>query len=39
MESQDRYSTLFKDKTKYNVIMSVLVGMIYLEMKNTLMAV
>ena len=35
MESQDSYSALFEDKTKYNAIMGALAGVIYREMRNT----
>jgi type I restriction enzyme R subunit len=33
MESQDSYSALFEDKTKYNAIMNALAGVIYREMR------
>jgi type I restriction enzyme R subunit len=33
MESQDSYSALFGDKTKYNAIMNALAGVIYREMR------
>lgn len=35
MESQDSYSALFEDKTKYNAIMGALAGVIYREIRNT----
>lgn len=35
MESQDSYSALFEDKTKYNAIMSALAGVIYREMRTS----
>ncbi|MCR5803732.1 MAG: DEAD/DEAH box helicase family protein [Clostridia bacterium] len=34
MESQDSYSALFEDKTKYNAIMSALAGIIYRELRS-----
>lgn len=34
MESQDSYSSLFEDKSKYNAIMSALAGVIYREMRS-----
>jgi type I restriction enzyme R subunit len=36
MESQDSYSALFEDKTKYNAIMNALAGVIYREMRATI---
>jgi type I restriction enzyme R subunit len=33
MESQDSYSSLFEDKSKYNAIMNALAGVIYREMR------
>ncbi len=33
-ESQDSYSALFEDKTKYNAIMGALAGVIYREMRR-----
>ena len=33
-ESQESYSALFEDKTKYNAIMSALAGVIYREMRK-----
>ncbi len=33
-ESQESYESLFKDKNKYNAIMSVLAGVIYREMRK-----
>ena len=33
-ESQDSYSALFEDKTKYNAIMGALAGVIYREMRK-----
>ncbi len=34
MESQDSYSALFEDKTKYNAIMNALAGIIYRELRT-----
>lgn len=34
MESQDSYSALFEDQAKYNVVMSVLAGVIYRKMRD-----
>jgi type I restriction enzyme R subunit len=34
MESQDSYSSLFEDKSKYNAIMNALAGVIYREMRR-----
>ena len=34
MESQESYSSLFEDQTKYNTVMSVLAGMVYREMRS-----
>ena len=34
MESQESYSSLFEDQAKYNVVMSVLAGMVYREMRS-----
>lgn len=34
MESQDSYSALFEDKSKYNAIMSALAGVIYRELRK-----
>ena len=34
MESQDSYSSLFEDKSKYNAIMGALAGVIYREMRS-----
>lgn len=36
MESQESYTTLFEDKTKYDAIMNALAGVIYREMRQTL---
>ena len=33
-ESQESYESLFKDKNKYNAIMSALAGVIYREMRD-----
>ena len=33
-ESQESYESLFKDKNKYNAIMSALAGVIYREMRT-----
>lgn len=33
-ESQESYESLFKDKNKYNTIMSALAGVIYREMRK-----
>lgn len=35
MESQESYSALFEDQTKYNAVMSALAGVIYREMRQT----
>ena len=34
MESQESYSSLFEDQSKYNAVMSVLAGMVYREMRS-----
>lgn len=34
MEAQDTYTTLFEDRTKYNVIMRALAEVIYREIRN-----
>ena len=38
-ESQDSYSALFEDKTKYNAIMEALADVIYREMRKETMVV
>lgn len=35
MESQESYSALFEDKSRYNAVMSALAGVIYREMRQT----
>ena len=35
MESQESYTALFEDKTKYDAIMNALAGVIYREMRQT----
>lgn len=35
MESQESYSALFEDQSKYNAVMSTLAGVIYREMRQT----
>lgn len=35
MESQDCYSALFEDKTKYDAVMNVLAGVVYREMRQS----
>ena len=35
MESQESYSALFEDQSKYNAVMSALAGVIYREMRQT----
>lgn len=34
MESQEGYSALFEDQSKYNAVMSALAGVIYREMRR-----
>ena len=34
MESQESYSALFEDQSKYNAVMSALAGVIYREMRQ-----
>ena len=35
MESQDCYSALFEDKTKYDAVMNALAGVVYREMRQS----
>ena len=35
MESQESYSSLFEDKTKYDAVMNALAGILYREMRQT----